>query len=334
MADYKAIKGLHIQIVSSDPSNITAGDVWYNSTLGKIRGAQAAAGAWATGGNMSRGGGGNAGGGGIQTAAIIAGGYRLSPSANVAIAETYDGSSWTEVADLNLARNYVSGAGLAPQTAALVFGGGGPYKDETESWDGSSWTEVADLNKAKNSATGAGTQTAALMLGGYAPGGPGMLAEVEFWNGTSWTETTDFNTARYHLGGCGTQTSAIVWAGGTTDMTAVVEQWNGTSWTEVADINNLRYQPGPTGAGESGTSALAIGGANVNVSPRAKAHTEQWDGTSWTEIADLGTARYAKSDCGTTSLALTVGGYSHTAYTATAEEWSGAPIQAANWDTT
>mgnify|MGYP003323760268 CR=1 FL=1 len=40
MADYKAIKGWTIQTVSSDPSNITAGDIWYNSTLGKIRGAQ------------------------------------------------------------------------------------------------------------------------------------------------------------------------------------------------------------------------------------------------------------------------------------------------------
>ena len=36
----------------------------------------------------------------------------------------------------------------------------------------------------------------------------------------------------------------------------------------------------------------------------------------------------------TRATSLTVGGYSHTAYTATAEEWSGAPIQAANWDTT
>ena len=49
MADYKAIKGLTIQTVSSDPSNFSAGDVWYNSTLGKIRGAAPAAGAWATG---------------------------------------------------------------------------------------------------------------------------------------------------------------------------------------------------------------------------------------------------------------------------------------------
>ena len=53
MADYKAIKGWTIQTVSSDPSNLVTGQVWYNSTLGKIRGAKLAAGAWASGGNLN-----------------------------------------------------------------------------------------------------------------------------------------------------------------------------------------------------------------------------------------------------------------------------------------
>ena len=68
----KEIKGLYIQTVSSDPSNITAGDVWYNSTLGKLRGAKQV-GAWASGGNMN-----TArqivAGAGIQTAALVFGG--------------------------------------------------------------------------------------------------------------------------------------------------------------------------------------------------------------------------------------------------------------------
>ena len=35
-------------------------------------------------------------------------------------------------------------AGQAPQTAALVFGGGPGGNANDESWDGSSWTEVAN----------------------------------------------------------------------------------------------------------------------------------------------------------------------------------------------
>ena len=40
------------------------------------------------------------------------------------ITEQYDGSAWTEVADLNTAEMGIGGAGT--QTAALAFGGNGP----------------------------------------------------------------------------------------------------------------------------------------------------------------------------------------------------------------
>ena len=43
MADYRAIKGLSIQTVAGDPSTVQIGDIWYNSTLGKLRGAKLAA---------------------------------------------------------------------------------------------------------------------------------------------------------------------------------------------------------------------------------------------------------------------------------------------------
>ena len=53
MADYKAIKGESIQTVSSDLSNPILGQVWYNSTLGKVRVAKTQVGAWATSNNMA-----------------------------------------------------------------------------------------------------------------------------------------------------------------------------------------------------------------------------------------------------------------------------------------
>ena len=48
MADYKAIKGLNIQSVSSDNATIQLGDIWYNSTLGKIRVGKTQAAAWSS----------------------------------------------------------------------------------------------------------------------------------------------------------------------------------------------------------------------------------------------------------------------------------------------
>ena len=51
MATYKAIKGLKIQTFSGDHPNAAAGDVWYNSTLGKLRVHKVGAGAWSSGAN-------------------------------------------------------------------------------------------------------------------------------------------------------------------------------------------------------------------------------------------------------------------------------------------
>ena len=84
--------------------------------------------------------------------------------------ETWNGTAWTEVGDLNLARYNVVGAGI--QTAGLAFGGligPGPQTADTEEWDGSSWTEVADLPAATSRTSGIGTSTLALQATGGEP---------------------------------------------------------------------------------------------------------------------------------------------------------------------
>ena len=134
MANYKDIKGFHVQSLSTDPaaSPITAGS-------------------WASGGSM------------------------------------------------NTARRINSGS-AGSQTAGLVFGGGPPYKSETESYDGTSWTEKGDLNQARRSMAGMGTNTAALGAAGY---NGATRNTVESFNGTGWTELTENNTAREEAGGAG-----------------------------------------------------------------------------------------------------------------------------------
>ena len=37
MATYKEIQGFNIEIVSTDPANPSIGEVWYNSTAGKLK---------------------------------------------------------------------------------------------------------------------------------------------------------------------------------------------------------------------------------------------------------------------------------------------------------
>jgi hypothetical protein len=90
------------------------------------------------------------GGAGPQTSNISVGG--LNPSGYLNSVETYNGSSWSSVGNINTTR---LGAGIFADvnTAALAAGGEIPAGTATtavvESWNGSAWTEVNDLNTAR-----------------------------------------------------------------------------------------------------------------------------------------------------------------------------------------
>jgi len=289
MAKYSDIKGFTVQTLSTD------------TVVSGVSG-----GAWASGGNLNtaRYNGGTAGGG-TQTAGILSGGYGGS---SVALNEYYDGSSWSEQADLNTARNAQAQGGI--QTSSLVTGGSTALAD-TEEWNGSSWTEVNNLNTGRRQLgmSSNGNAEAALAFAGYAPptSGPvGYTNITESWDGSSWTEVGDLNTPRASVGATDSSYTAALCVGGyrgppTADRTTFVEEWNGSAWTEIADLNQERMNLGVAG---STTSALAYGGIDT----ARLGSTEFWDGSSWTEIADLATVRDAGGRSGTATAALYSGG--------------------------
>ena len=81
MTTFKEIRGTAVQSVSSDPSNPEVGQIWYNNTIGVLKGFRGLfAGAWASGANLpsARSGGGWTG---TQTAGLYFGGStQLSPT--------------------------------------------------------------------------------------------------------------------------------------------------------------------------------------------------------------------------------------------------------------
>ena len=273
MTTYKEIRGTNIEAVASDPSNPVEGQVWYNTTTNVVKGLINNIGSWATSGNLNT----ARGGAGTQTAALTFGG-QMSPGPPTGLhdqTETWNGTNWTEVNDLNTARAGLAGAGIN-NTAVLAFGGDAPAPPTatvavTELWNGTNWTETTDLNTAREQLTGTGTSTSALAFGGKAS--PGALTEI--WNGSNWTEVNDLGTARYALGGSGITNTAVLAFGGNKQgdagNVAFTESWNGTNWTEIADLNVQRYQL--TGCGTS-VSALASGGRAGNT---ASASTEEFD---------------------------------------------------------
>ena len=118
MTEYKSTKGGAVQNFEENPDNPYVGQVWYNETTGNLRVRQTTlTSAWAAGGNLNTAG--NSGGGfGIPTAAILTGGNRPNKTG---ITEAYNGSSWTEVNDLNEGRSNIAASGT--QTSGLAYGG-------------------------------------------------------------------------------------------------------------------------------------------------------------------------------------------------------------------
>ena len=288
MADLATEKGFTIQSFAEDP-----------------KASEALAATWASGGNLNLARQGLRGAGTL-TAGIVAGGAGVPGKHDET--ETYNGTSWTEVADLNTARAEGGMASAGPSTANLYFSGQGVNPSpppgnitltSTESWNGSSWTEVAATGLTLGTSNiGTGTQTAALCCGGYVSG---ASTAVGSFNGTSWSAGTAMNTGRFQLGGCGISTASIVF--GNEPASAITETFNGSTWTAVNSLNNARNQAAGFG---TTTSAIAVG--NLEPPTGVDQQTEHYDGTTWTTVADLATGRWMGGAAGTGTSGFLAGG--------------------------
>jgi len=311
---------------AADYSDAIVGQMYYNSTSGQfkaIKSGGAPIGTWASVSSMNTARG-RLGGFGSATAAIGAGGV-LPPNGVTDAVEQWNGSAWTEIAEINTSR-YTSHFQFGTTTNGIMAGGsltgpGTPTQVVVEQWNGSAWTEVGDLNKNKSQGGATGTTTAGVIFGGFTlPGGPptyAILAETETWNGSAWTEVNDLNNQRYTNAASigGTSTATITFGRANQSPDSIVESWDGTNWTEVGDLNEGRESPG--GAGTQ-TAAMAFGGT-----PNA-ALNEIWNGSSWTEANDLGTGRSQMGNAGTTNTSALAFGGASPSYTTAAEEFTAA----------
>jgi hypothetical protein len=217
--------------------------------------------------------------------------------------------AWASGGNLSTARYALAGSGT--QTAGLAFGG---YSTDnstaTEEYDGSAWAAGGNLNTARRNISGFGIQTASIAAGGASPGGNSNAAES--YNGSTWTSVNNMNTARGRLAAANAspQTAGLIFAGSTGPaLSAATESWNGTNWTSVSSMNTARNWPGGLG---TQTSALAFGGNNYvggGFTPTVYSATESWNGTSWTTVNSLNTARFNSGGTGTQTAGLAFGGF-------------------------
>ena len=268
---------------------------------------------------------------------------------------TFNGTAWSDNTNFNTGRYGAASFGL--QTAANLVCGQEPgnRSDLNEEWNGTSWTEKAETNqqRSSNSNSGWGTSTAGMIMGGA--DGP-VLAQTEIWNGTSWTEVGDLATARANSTGAskGGTTSAGLYCGGVdnpslTSETAVVEEWNddapystasvlveGDMWFNTATQALKVYGKAagiPTATWASGgalntgvqkAAGLGTQTAALCVSGESTDKVEEYNGTGWTEVTEVGAIREQASSAGTTTSGLFFGGSAPGGVTTANESWNGA----------
>ena len=261
MATYKEIKGVTVQTLDSDPVlNV---------------------GTWSSGGSLNtaryRG-----GSSGTTTAGLV---YTGRTPTYVANTESYNGTSWTEVNDVNNTSYAGGGSPAGSYTAALKSSGkSGPssFQTITEVWDGSSWTEVNNNNTGRDGIMGAGTSTSNIIAGGQTP--PNQVI-AESWDGTSWTEVGDLNNAKGFTTSWGSSNSNAIVATGEGDGSSpdgqgnTAETWNGSSWTATTSLNTGRTQAGAFGS--TSTNGIVVAGY---YGTGYQASVESFDGSAWTEV--------------------------------------------------
>ena len=312
MAEYINIKGTNRQVLSSDPSNPTLGQIWYNTTSNTLKGRVLQSSAWATANSMTtarR----SYGYAGTQTAALAAGGGYPA----ISTTEEYGGTSWTTVNSMPTSVYDLAGAGL--QTAAVIWGGD---SNVTYEYDGTNWTTSGTLGIAVRNSAGFGIQTAAVSTGGQSLGNPYTSATEEY-NGSSWTGGNNLAQQRSRLMGFGTLTAGVA-TGGTTDegLMPNTEEYDGTSWTAGGNLNTARKEAGSSIGTQ--TAAIVFGGIIPSSSPNDQALTEKYDGTSFANDATMGTARAYLRGMGSATAGLAAGGGGDPGNSAVTEEYTGA----------
>ena len=242
---------------------------------------------------------------GNSATALAAGGNETNPSSTFsAKTEEWDGTSWSEVNDMNYARD---GGMAGPSTNDAYFGGGLANWNAIEKWDGTSWTNISYPNSGQPSYGGEGLNPGGHrggFMGGCASDYLFLLNSSVYAPGGSFTE---YNVATetavrcveppggLHYGFSGDIcTGIIAWGGftptegnGCTNTTC----WNGTTWSDTgARLINVPGRLGYRnhyGAGVSSTSAVHIGGeTGPPAGPAWNAQCTEcmhqiWDGTSW-----------------------------------------------------
>ena len=238
----------------------------------------------------------------VTTAFCMATGYASNGTAYQALAEQWNGTSWSMVTIPSTSTTLDNTLeGVSCHTTSFCMAAGYAYNGTAdqalaEQWNGTSWSMVTiPSTSASLSNTLYGVSCASpsfCMAAGYASNGTADQALAEQWNGTAWSmvaipsTSASLSNALYGVS-CVTASfcTAVGEASTPTLYGNLVEQWNGTAWS---------IQPAPSANPALGdvlltvdcfgpTSCVAAGYVNTIDNSDDTYITEMltWNGSSW-----------------------------------------------------
>jgi hypothetical protein len=285
------------------------------------------------------------------TACTAVGTYENSSGNEVALAEVWNGTSWTVQTTPNPSGaigSELEGVSCSSTTACTAVGSSSASYgvDETlaEVWNGTSWTVQTTPNPkgatySELDAVSCSSATACTAVGWYEISSGTYVTLAEVWNGTSWTVQTTSNPSgtsdsRLNAVSCSSATActAVGYYDNSSDLDEMLaEVWNGISWT-------VQTTPNPSGGTGSRLNAVSCSSATTctavgiyeDSSGTYVTLAELWNGTSWTvqTTPNFKGATYSELDavsCSSTTACTAVGWYenSSSTYVTLAEVWNG-----------
>ena len=325
MTTYRNIHGRSIQAVTTDPTgDVTEGQIWYNTDSDTFKTVLLNQ-AWSSSSPMITARRAMNNGFGAQNSGVAVGGYSTTYHNNT---EEYNGTGWASSGNYPASLYYIQTSGT--ETAGLAVGGGDPVVTTVNEYNGSSWTSANGLPTATKGMQRAGTQTASIYGGGFQPS---TVGTCYLYDGTNWTSAPALNTARGSGAGSGAQTDAVFYGGGGTGTNAQTEEFNGSSWSEQNDLPTAKQN---LGFANDTTSTSAIGSGGYTPPNTRTTTCFKYDGTSWSTIPSLSTAKaQGASGAGTADGAYFAGGTQTGTAVNTTEEYNSSAnvVTAAAWAT-
>ena len=199
----------------------------------------------------------------------------------------------------------------------VVKAGGGPA---------GTWASGTSMPTAMNNNTGFGQQTDSISAGGVAPGQTvGGFTNVYSYNGTSWTTLSPLPTSTYAAASVGTSSAdgfLSTGATGTPTLLNFTLLYNGSSWTAGANANVSGAYRDASSRGST-TAAIMFGGYTQVPLVPGITNTESWDGTSWTIVNAMNTAKNESTGFGVQTAAISATGQAAGTSLTNVESWDG-----------